>query len=192
MRRRRGVRRFRAGKREHVWVATVGTVVNPTPASTVEWVPGGVRFLLGGDWARTALTRNQLEKGAVATRIIGELVFNFPPETAPTVAQAAEQLVWGIRKVDQDDVAALDSALDFFNEDWMQTGQAYVAMGNSIVATLTWADYSQGIVRVPIDIRVKRKLTTEDDLALDIATVFGSGAFGPSCNFYLRTLVTLP
>jgi len=179
----RRARRFRAGKREYVWSTVTGTF--PGVGTPMTQVPLVTRF----DWARNAAGTGGLEKGAVIQRVVGNITFTQPAPAAVTFLEELTNCYAGLLVRDEDDASGVDLTIDAFQENWMQmwSGQTYYAVNN--VVTLAWAVREQ--LSFNVDVRVKRKLTTEDELGLYLGSLPTVGT-NADAFFFLRTLIALP
>lgn len=187
MRRRFG-RRFRAQKREFIWVSTFVTADLQVTTGVCDEFP----LVQRTDWTRDPNNTETLEKGAVLTRIVGDIRVR-TENGSGTVSPAGASYCLGIRKVDEDDATVLDLGVDFFQEDWMWVKGGSIPPNNATSSAYApqpnWRHES-------IDIRVKRKLTSEDEVR------FAFGGFEANGNdtgttllavdYFFRALVQLP
>lgn len=191
-RRFRGSRRMRRGKREYVWVTSFGSVFAPGDGISRTAV-----LVTPADWARDPSATATLEKGAVLVRVVGDLCVSYEADNAPPNAVDVNYWTAAIRKHDEEDVNQPDfGAGSGFNEDWMHVEFGNVQRTVESVATLTWAaaDFSS-MDRRKVDIRVKRKLNSDENVSLYFGTI-PPGAGDPATElslFYgLRALIQLP
>lgn len=185
---RRFSRRFRRGKREHIWVRAEGVINPPSNGDIIE-----APIVQGLDWTRATGALNSVQKGCVVVRSIVQFDVSYPPDDSPPGATRQNHGFVLLRRVDQDDTAVLNSGVDLFNEDWMRMESYSIQATFAVVATLTWADVSHGMQRGGWDSKLKRKLTSEDEIRIGASSTFAIGALG-SCDvhFFAQTLLELP
>lgn len=143
------------------------------------------------DWARDPSRTSTLEKGAVLLRVTGDIRVSCD-NGAGTYAPGGAQYCWGIGKFDEDDSTILDLANSFFGEDWLQV-RAGTVWPNA-AGTTTFAPQPYDQVR-GLDMRVKRKLSSEDEIRF----VFGGYSYlggvvtdSLVMNYEFRSLIQLP
>lgn len=189
----RRTRRFRANKREFVWVRAMGF------NAAIDTVSGtGILTELilvsAADWARGGPAAGTLQKGCTLVRSIVQWCVREVPDVSPplTTMQAAGVLT--LRKVDQDDSAVLLSSTDLFDEDWMRLEHWSVDAAYALTPTLTWADRSGARQRGEWDSKVKRKLTSEDQIRFGAAADVGgtTPTVALVCDFLAQFLLQLP
>lgn len=182
-------RRFAFKKREYIWA----TISSAGPGLT----QGGTIFdefilVSKGDWARDASLTAHLEKGATLLRVVGDVWFYSSPATpADERGQTKVQCIFGLLKRDEDDASPLDIAVDAYSEEWMTLQSFQLADFYDPVATLTagWGERRAG---AHVDVRVKRKLTSEDTVkACFLANRVTLGT-DTDVAFLLRALIQLP
>lgn len=184
---RRGRRFARRGKREFIWTSTFVTRDLVALNGDTDAFPIVVR----DDWVRDPANGDTIEKGAVLTRIIGDV--RVRSETSGgSVGLAGASYIWGIQKRDEDDTTVYDLASNFFGEDWMHLEASSLPPNNA--TTVGFAP--QPNWRHPqIDIRVKRKLTS-DDIVLFVFGGYGADGNVSTDNlvvdYFFRCLVQLP
>lgn len=187
-------RRFRAGKREYIWTTALGLRV-PLTGGAITTLDSVANLVAGSDWNRgSAVAGFQRQKGAVLQRIVGDVWFQV--DTSGGVAslrqRTAADLVFGFLKRDQDDATAVDIAVDAYEEDWLQLYDDQLDTIFDPTPTLTFWGGSLNCHR-HIDVRVKRKLTTDDVILFMAQAIAGSGLQNAvTCSFQLRSLVALP
>jgi len=185
---RRTSRRFRAAKKEHIWVATFVTADAQVTTGDADEFP----LVQRDDWARNPLAPEVLEKGAVLTRIIGDVRVR-TENGSGTTSLAGASYALGVRKVDEDDSTVLDLATTFFGEDWLWLKGGSIPPNNATSAAYApqpnWRHES-------IDIRVKRKLTSEDEIRFSFggfeANGSGVGTTLLVVDYFFRALIQLP
>jgi len=191
----RSVKRFRRGKREFIWVR-VQAESNPLPNSGAaeEFV-----FVNGATWGRAGPASGTIQKGCVLIRSIVEWSVCLPPDEAPASAVEGDNGFIGLRRCDQDDTAILTAGTDFFDEEWMHTDWWQAWRTTEAVATLTWADHSGSLFRRGWDSKVKRKLTTEDEIRFAVCRNNANPGVGANpangtfiCAVYGQFLLQLP
>jgi len=184
-RRRRFVKR---GKREYIWscINVMGDLVN------LDGDCDAFPIVVRDDWARDPARTSTLEKGAVLLRVTGDVRVSCDNGSG-TYSPGGAQFVWGIGKFDEDDSQILDLANSFFGEDWMQV-RAGTCWANA-AGTTTFAP--QPYAQFPgLDIKVKRKLTSEDEIRF----VFGGYEYNGGSSttsklvmhYEFRSLIQLP
>jgi len=180
-------RHFRGGKREYIWVATFVTADEQVTTGAVDEFP----IVQRDDWARNPSAVEVLEKGAVLVRIVGDIRIR-TDNGSGTVSPAGASYALGIRKVDEDDSTILDLQTNFFQEDWLWTRGGSIPPNNA-----TSSAYApQPNWRHEVDIGVKRKLTSEDEIRFSFGGFEADGNdVGTtllSVDYYFRCLVQLP
>lgn len=135
-----------------------------------------------------------LQKGAVLLRSIVDIDVYILGDDSPPAARQSGQGVVGLRKKDKDDTTVLSINTDWLDEDWMQIDGWNIEAVFAVVATLTWADRSHARQRFKWDSKVKRKLTTDDEIVLSGAAFQAAPAIGNpiTVDFCSRFLIQLP
>jgi len=180
-------RRFRRQKREYIWVCV--NVLRDL--QNLNGVADAFPIVVRDDWARDPTRSTTLEKGAVLLRVTGDIRVS-TDNNAGTYAPAGSNFVWAIGKFDEDDTHALDLATDFFNEDWLQlrAGTCWPTASSASLSPVPFALFPG------VDIRVKRKLTTEDEIRLVFAGYEYDGTSSTTnklaMNYEFRSLIQLP
>jgi len=185
---RRTTRRFRAAKKEFIWVATFVTADLQLTTGDADEFP----LVQREDWARDPLAPDTIEKGAVLTRIIGDVRVR-TENGSGTTSLAGLSYILGLRKVDEDDGTVLDLATTFFGEDWMWLKAGSIAPNN---ATSSAYAPQPNWRHEDVDVRVKRKLTSEDEIRFAFggfeANGSGVGTTQMVVDYFFRCLVQLP
>lgn len=184
-RRRRWVRR---GKREYIWSCV--NVMHDLVLLNGQC--DAFPIVVRDDWARDPARTSTLEKGAVLLRITGDVRVGCDNGSG-TYSLGGAQFTWGLGKFDEDDSTVLDLANSFFGEDWMQVRSG--TCWPNAPGTTTFAPQPYDQFRA-LDIRVKRKLSSEDEIRF----VFGgytyvggsSGTDSLVMNYEFRSLIQLP
>lgn len=190
---RRTTRRFRRAKRELMWVRIEGTLGalagagNAMEATLVD----------GSTWGRQGPPSGTTQKGCVLVRSIVTWTAYMPPTASPASAVEGDAGMVGLRRCDQDDVAILNTGVDYLDEDWMHVDWWEVEAVYQTTATLTWADRTHSRWTRTWDSKVKRKLTSEDDIRFSAArSAIIPTSFTPNGTFYVdffaRFLLQLP
>jgi len=186
MRARRGFRRFRAQKREYLWISRfiVGDAVVKNGAAD------GLDIVEKADWARDATLTETLEKGALVTRIVGSVAFRtLNAGGFPSTDGAAG--LWGIMKRDEDDASIPTIGTTWFQEDWMHT-QMFQIPPSSPTTPAYFPDQHR---QFDVDIRVKRKLTSDDIVLFTFGGYAADGTISTDVlvvDYFFRCLVQLP
>lgn len=184
-RRRRWIRR---GKREYIWSCV--NVMHDLVLLNGQC--DAFPIVVRDDWARDPARTSTLEKGAVLLRVTGDVrVGSDNGSGVPSPGGA--HFVWGIGKFDEDDSTVLDLANSFFGEDWMQVRAGTCWPNNATTVAFAPQPYQ---VFPALDMRVKRKLSSEDEIRF----VFGGYTYigGVSAtdslvmNYEFRSLIQLP
>lgn len=190
---RRSVRSFRRAKRELIWVTSSGAfdAIPPAGEFTLQ------KVLAPGDWSRGNLA-NSMQKGAVLLRIVGSM--DWYPElvaTASGLGLYSSAVTAGFMKFPDDGEAILpDIAGDGYAEDWLQLNQGLVERWQNDSGPPSI--YGRKTHRWEFDIKVKRKLTTDDAIVMawtEVPNVLTGGVTAgadPAFNFMCRCLVQLP
>lgn len=184
-------RRFRRAKREYMWVTVQGDFFGLDGATNVAQEQA---LIVPADWARDAAS-GHLEKGCLLVRSIVHCRAYLAPDVSPP---NAVELVWGLaglRRVDQDDTAALNAGPggNYFAEDWFCQEQFSLNLSVSTVPTIAWVRDSGSNHVWKWDSKVKRKLTTQDEVRFSAALSFDvSGTSAASVFFGARMLLQLP
>lgn len=183
-RRRRHIQR---GKREYIWscINVMGDLV------VLNGDCDAFPIVVRDDWARDPARTSTLEKGAVLLRITGDIRVSCDNGSG-TYSPAGSQYVWGIGKFDEDDSTILDLASSFFGEDWMQVraGTVWPAASTTVGVYPRPHDEFRAL-----DIRVKRKLSSEDEIRFVFGGYEYNGAVGTSrliLSYEFRSLIQLP
>lgn len=145
-------------------------------------------------WARDATSLSSLEKGAVVQRIVGDIWFQV--DTSGGIASlrnfSRKDLVWGLAKRDEDDTSVPDVAVDAFREDWLHMNHECLDTAFDPTPTLAWWAGPLNVHRT-FDIRVKRKLNSEERIELFACDVAGAGLQNATTMSALfRCLIALP
>lgn len=184
---RRGVsRRFRVAKREFIWITRfiVGQAI------VKNGIADGIDLVEADDWSRDATNTESLEKGAVVTRIVGSVAFRTINGSGfPSTDGAA--ILWGIHKRDEDDTSLPTIPTTWFQEDWMHTQMEAIPQSSPTTPAYFPDQHRQH----DVDIRVKRKLTSDETVNLWIAGFDSDGTTGADsivATYHLRTLLQLP
>lgn len=190
MRRFRARRRFRRAKHEYIWVTVQGEVTPPGATGDAQEIV----LVTGADWARTTAGA-QIEKGCLLVRTIVHARAAFAPDSSPPNAVEHVWGIAGIRRVDQDDAATLNAGPggNYFQEDWFCQEHFMLSQTISTVPTIAWVTEAAAQHEWRWDTKVKRKLTTQDEvrvsaaLSLDVSGTAAVGVF-----FGARLLLQLP
>lgn len=189
----RGRRRFfRRAKRELIWTyvrVRDDVVDNSASIGFIEYA-----IVTKIDWARDPTSTSNLQKGCTLLRIVGDVTISMPFNASPPDPARQVECMWVLRKKDEDDTTIYDST-DIWSEDLLHTEHCTIGFSLSAVATLTWQDGNQRFMRFPLDIRTKRKLTSDDEIVLavgaqEIIATPGDGTV--SVTAQLRSLLQLP
>lgn len=189
---RRYARRFRRAKREYIWVTNLVENRRLVQGTNMDFIQA---LVAGVDWQRGAAPLgSRLEKGAVCLRIVGDVHVHIDPTDYASVrAFARQQFVWGIKREDSDITEVLDLSTNAFEEDWMHLEAPKLYSVVDATPTLALAVSVNTIVSSHVDIRVKRKLTSEDFISLYCAADPVAGLqTDVAISFMLRCLVQLP
>lgn len=179
-------RRVQRGKREYIWtcINVIEDLVNLNGACDA------FPIVVREDWCRDPTRGTTIEKGAVLLRVTGDVRVS-TDNNAGTYAPAGSNFVWGIGKFDEDDTQVLDLATNFFGEDWMQVraGTCWPT-GTGVLAPQPFAVFPA------VDIRVKRKLTSEDEIRFVFGGYEYNGASSTTnklaIHYEFRSLIQLP
>lgn len=186
-RRFRRRRYFKTQKNEFIWVATFVTADLQVTTGVVDEFP----LVQRDDWARNPSADEVLEKGAVLQRIIGDVRVR-TENGSGTTSLAGASYALGIRKVDEDDNTQLDLSTNFFQEDWLWTRGGSIPPNNAT----TNAYAPQPNWRHEVEIPVKRKLTSEDEIRFCFGGFEANGSdVGTTLlaiDYYFRCLIKLP
>lgn len=184
----RSRRTFRSGraKREHVWVRAAGRQIL-TQGGTVFDEFG---LVTAADWIRG--TAGDLQKGATIVRIVGDVFFQTDPSAVANVRNFARaQCYFGLLKRDKDDTSVLDLAAGALGEDWMHLHSNQVFQFYDPTPTLTgYGLQVQG--QTHIDVKVKRKLTSDDVIKVCMLTVREALETDVNAYIMLSALIQLP
>lgn len=180
-------RRFRRARQNYVWASVF--VTHDTVAMNGQ--TDGFPIVLRDDWCRDPANAQTIEKGAVLERIVGNVRVSNDNGTG-VVSASGSSYIWGIGKFDEDDAQLLDLATSYFGEDWMRLEAGSIDRNNA--TTVAFAP--QVSRRHTVDMNVKRKLTSEDEIRF----VFGgyTGIGGSSVtellvfDYFFRSLIRVP
>jgi len=184
---RRFSRRFRAGKREYIWASVFVTHDLVLLNGSADAFP----IVLRDDWARDPTNGATLEKGAVLQRIIGNVrVSSDNGSGAPSPGGAS--YIWSLGKFDEDDAQVLSLTTSYFGEDWMHCEAGSLDRNNA--TTVAFAP--QVSRHHALDSRVKRKLTSEDEIRIVFGGFTGTGGVSATdslqLDYFFRSLIALP
>lgn len=182
----RRTRRFRSAKREYLWISRF--IVADQVAKNGD--ADGIDLVEKADWARDATLTETLEKGALVTRIIGSVAFRTLNGSGFPSTDGAAGL-FGIHKRDEDDTSIPTIPTDWFQEDWMHT-QMFAIPQSSPTSPAYFPDQHR---QFELDIRVKRKLTSDETVNFWFAGFDSDGTTGTDsivATYYFRTLLQLP
>lgn len=180
-------RRFRAQKREHIWVSTfiIGDL------QLMNGDGEGIAIVEPDDWTRTAVNLDVIEKGATLLRIVGDVAFRTDNGSGTTSLGGFTGL-WGLAKYDQDDASVPTIGNEWFGEDWIHTRMVEIAPNNATTAAYA----PQPNQRQEVDVRVKRKMTSDEVIRFWFAgfpaNAVASATEFAVCDYYFRALVQLP
>lgn len=183
----RKTRRFRAAKREHIWVSTF--IIGD--ANLMDGDGDGIPIVEPDDWTRTAVNLDVIEKGATLLRIVGDVAFR-TDNGSGTTSLGGCTFLWGLTKNDQDDTSIPTIGNEWFGEDWMHTRMGQIQPNNAT----TSAYAPQPNQRFEVDVRVKRKLNSDEVIRYWFAGFPATGV--PSAteslvsDYYFRALIQLP
>jgi len=181
-RRRRFSRTMRRGKKQFIWTTTIVEATQVSEASPLEAL-----VLEPLDWNNAAAYL----KGALVERVVGS--FDVQPRANQTSSYDFGQ--WTALLVKQDtNLATLPdpSAASGYSEDVLQSWQGEWQLALSAVATLTW-QRNMGAVHREVDVRSKRKMTTDDALWFIMSNEADSGTSASVLvTATLRVLLSLP
>lgn len=175
-------KRFGRGKKNWVWASVFVTGDQVQLNGQADGFP----IVLRDDWCRDPTNLQTIEKGAMLTRIIGNVRVRAFSSVLGVSGQGSSY-IWGIGKFDEDDSNTLTMTTNFFGEDWMRLE----AGSNNI--NLAPSDPQE---RHAIDMTVKRKLTSESEIRFYFAGF--SGLTGASSSdvllvdYFFRSLVEIP
>lgn len=169
-------------KKEWIWVQSLNLATQLPPGQNVRQA-----LVIGADWDRTVGA--SFEKGAVLTRMVGTV--QAIPDAAPTGGVVTVYtLPWYIAKTDVDFAATLlgaNNLVAYADTDILQTGLIMGIKGAAAVNTpSSWVEEAWN---QRLDIKVKRKLTSEDSITLVLTNNSPSAA---SVSVMFRCLVQLP
>lgn len=180
-------RRFRRQKHEYIWTGTFVTA----DATLLDGDTDGLVLVDPDDWRRTTIDEN-LEKGAVLLRIVGDV--RFRTETSggsPSLGGAS--YIWGIVKRDVDDSAPLDLGTNFFGEDWLHLRAGSIPPNNA--TNIAYAPQPNWR-HEEVDVGVKRKLTSDEKIEFHFTGLTAVGASSATetlvCDYFFRALIQLP
>lgn len=184
--RRRTSRRFGA-RRNFIWASVFVTA----DANLMSGTADGIRILIGADWQRE-LSVDSIEKGATLVRVVGDVAVR-TETTGGTPSLGGSHYIWGLQKNDEEDTTQPSLASDFFGEDWMHIRAGSIPPNNATNIAYApqpnWRHES-------IDIRVKRKLTSDDVVTFWFAGVTAVGGTSATetlvFDYMFRSLIQLP
>lgn len=186
--RRRFRRRFRAQKREYIWVTSwvAQDLVELTGLAD------GIAIVDRDDWARDPAQVQNVEKGAVVKRIIGDVRLSTLNGSGARVPAGAVYQ-FGVGRFDEDDSTVLDLSTNYFGEDWMHLEAGTLDPNNA--TTVAFAP--QVSQRHHIDIGISRKLTSDQEIRFLFAGYEWDGTPGTAgdnlkVDYFFRSLVQLP
>lgn len=186
--RRRFRRSFRRAKREYIWTTTfVAQDLNELTG-----MADGIAIVDRDDWCRDPAQVQNVEKGCVVKRIIGDVRFSTLNGSGARVPAGAVYQ-FGVGKFDEDDGTVLDLATNFFGEDWMHLEAGTLDPNNA--TTVAFAP--QVSTRHHVDIGVARKLTSDEEIRFLFAGYEWDGTPGTAgdnlkVDYFFRTLLQLP
>lgn len=169
-------------KKEWIWVQSLNLGTTLAPGTSVRQA-----LVIGADWDRTVGA--SFEKGAVLTRMVGSI--HCIPDLAPTGGVITVfTWPWYIAKTDVDFAATLlgsNNLVAYADTDILQTGLLMGIKGAGAANTPSaWVEEAWN---QRVDVKVKRKLTSEDSITL-VATNNGPSSLSVSVMF--RCLIQLP
>lgn len=173
---RRRSRRFRRNKREYIWVSAVGALpVDVSQTPPVPFDESSQALVDRSSWCRDPTAAGVLEKGCVVVRSILDLTVAIPATGMPRTLMTGlvQQIGVGLRKADEDDSKVLNQT-DWLDEDWMQCSFCELQGSWQLTPTLTWVDTAGAHWMKRWDSKVKRKLTSEDQLRLSVIALASS------------------
>ena len=188
-RRHRRKRFFKRGKRELIWVSTFVTADLQALTGDTDAFP----IVTRDDWVRDPSQTDTIEKGAVVTRIIGDVRVRTQNAGATGPGPAGASYIWGIQKRDEDDTTVYDLTTNFFGEDWMHLQAGSLPPNNA--TTVAFAPQPNWR-HERIDIGVKRKLTSDDIVLFTFGGFDATGGVASGdvlvVDYFFRTLIALP
>lgn len=194
MRSRRSSKRFRRAKREYIWITTLteGPGLTQTPNTALVWPYDILPLVLPADWERGQQTG--LQKGCTLLRIVGSLtVFSDSNGGGLGALRGVNQRFNSmiVLKRDKDDTSVLDALAGALDEDILHQEMRRIDWFFDNTATQSWATGTPHAF-FPIDIRAKRRLTSQDQIELGVASVREN--LDTDCNMSLqvRALLMLP
>lgn len=185
---RRFSRRASGRKREFIWATSSGVLT---------LTQGGTAFdehvlVSKTDWARDSASTTTLEKGATLQRIVGDVTFFVDaPDMASVRGITRVQTIFGLLKRDEDDLSLVDVSVDAFAEPWLQLESRYIAIYFDATPTFATSNGATA-VHIPVDVRVKRKLTSDDVIKAMFLPLRQNLGTDVSVSFLLRSLIALP
>jgi len=175
-------KRFARGKKNWVWASVFVTGDQVALNGLADAFP----IVLRDDWCRDPTNAQTIEKGAVLTRIIGNVRVRTFSNTLGVSGQGSSY-IWGIGRFDEDDSQVLNLTTSYFGEDWMRLE----AGSNNI--NLAPSDPQE---RHVIDMTVKRKLTSETEIRFVFAGFRGlDGGISTDVllvDYFFRSLIEIP
>lgn len=181
-------RRFRRGKQNYIWASVFVTGDQVALNGDTDAFP----IVLRDDWARDPTNAQMIEKGAVLERIIGNVRVKAIDIAGATVSLGGASYIWGIGKFDEDDSQVLNLVTSYFGEDWMRLEAGTIDSNNA----LTNAFRPLTTERHMVDMNVKRKLTSEDEIRFVFGGFTGVGGSSItqalSVDYFFRSLIRVP
>jgi len=186
---RRVFRRSGARKRNFVWVTALRPQFQLTQGGTVF---DEVVLVSKFDWARDATQPAVLEKGCVLHRIVGDVFFFADADAIASIRSVTRTLnTFGVLKRDEDDLNPLDVAVDALSESWLQMTSREIV--DYFDPTPTLATHNGEVqAHIPVDIKVKRKLTSDETINLCFLTTRLNLGTDISASFQLGALLEVP
>lgn len=185
-------RRLRRGKREFIWVRVQGGFAALAGGGNAQ----EVALVTGATWGRAGPASGTVQKGCTLVRSRVSWMVYLTPDDAPASAVEGDEGFIGLRRADQDDTAVLNSGVDYLDEDWMHTDWWQVQRVVALVPTLAWSDANDARFARVWDSKVKRKLTTEDEIRLSACRSGPPAGYTPNgtfnVDFYAQFLLQLP
>lgn len=187
---RRSSRRGRVGKREVLWTTVVFDNVSPSLA------PGTTSQLVAPvDWVRSG---GAYQRGCVLTRIRGWLQASFTgqvtTEVAGTIPGEFYAVVWKAEEEEDESTNDWSSSASYNDEDILWTGGvSFPGATNIPLAGPNLYQLVQPQMRAwDIDIRTKRKLTSDDVINLTVQGESSGALTYESYSGVVRSLLLLP
>lgn len=181
-------RSFKRGKKNYVWASVFVTADQVALNGVTDAFP----IVLRDDWARDPTNAQMIEKGAVLERIVGNVRCRAITIASATVSAGGASYIWGIGKFDEDDAQLLNLTTSYFGEDWMRLEAGSIDSNNA--TTLAFAP--QVSWRHEVDMTVKRKLTSEDEIRFCFGGFSGLTATVSTdillVDYFFRSLIEVP